>query len=195
MCQPMVDLPGVDEIREANRELLNARARLSEVVWNARQRGATWDEIGEVLGTTKQAAYKRFGKTWRTSGATMSKTKVEDVLTFTESAYTHIAQGQPLRVTEAMTPEAAQELRPEDLTRVWDQVVAELGGFLGCTDTMAQATDGTHFSEDEEVLGTVIGVTTLCFEAGQMMGRVAINHDGKIAGILIIDPSATSYPF
>ncbi len=125
----------------------------------------------------------------------MGKTKIEDVLTLTESTYTHIAQGQPLKVTERMTPEAAQELQPETLTRVWDQVVAELGKFLSCTDTHAQTSDGTVLPEDEEVLGTVIGVTTLRFEAGQMMGRVAINFEGNIAGILIIDPSSTSYPF
>lgn len=36
-------------------------ARLHSYINMARQEGATWTEIGKVLGITKQAAQKRFG--------------------------------------------------------------------------------------------------------------------------------------
>ena len=39
-----------------------ARAGLDTSVRHARQRGCTWAEIGEVLGVTRQAAYRRFGR-------------------------------------------------------------------------------------------------------------------------------------
>lgn len=35
---------------------------LREAVQNARQTGHTWAEIGELLGTTRQAAFQRFGR-------------------------------------------------------------------------------------------------------------------------------------
>lgn len=39
-----------------------ARVGLDASVRHARQRGCTWAEIGEVLGVTRQAAYRRFGR-------------------------------------------------------------------------------------------------------------------------------------
>lgn len=33
-----------------------------EAVGNARRAGATWDQVGEALGVTRQAAQMRFGK-------------------------------------------------------------------------------------------------------------------------------------
>jgi len=35
---------------------------LREAVQNARRAGDTWAEIGELLGTTRQAAFQRFGR-------------------------------------------------------------------------------------------------------------------------------------
>lgn len=35
---------------------------LPMIVSNARQDGATWDEIGDALGISRQAAHKRFGR-------------------------------------------------------------------------------------------------------------------------------------
>ena len=39
-----------------------ARVGLDTSVRHARQRGCTWAEIGEMLGVTRQAAYRRFGR-------------------------------------------------------------------------------------------------------------------------------------
>ena len=39
-----------------------ARVGLDTAVRHARQRGCTWSEIGNVLGVTRQAAYRRFGR-------------------------------------------------------------------------------------------------------------------------------------
>ena len=40
-----------------------AEAELRAAVAAARAAGDTWDAIGVALGTTRQAAYQRFGKT------------------------------------------------------------------------------------------------------------------------------------
>ena len=40
----------------------SSNGQLKEAVKVARDAGATWTEIGEQLGTTRQAAAERFGK-------------------------------------------------------------------------------------------------------------------------------------
>jgi hypothetical protein len=40
----------------------DADAELHAAVTAAREAGVTWAAIGEVLGTTRQAAFKRFGQ-------------------------------------------------------------------------------------------------------------------------------------
>lgn len=39
-----------------------ARVGLDASVRHARERGCTWAEIGQALGVTRQAAYRRFGR-------------------------------------------------------------------------------------------------------------------------------------
>jgi hypothetical protein len=39
-----------------------ARVGLDAAVRHARERGCTWTEIGQALGVTRQAAYRRFGR-------------------------------------------------------------------------------------------------------------------------------------
>lgn len=37
------------------------QAALSEQVWQARREGCSWMQIGDELGTSKQAAHQRYG--------------------------------------------------------------------------------------------------------------------------------------
>lgn len=39
-----------------------AQALLAAAVHRARERGRTWQEIGEALGVSRQAAFQRYGK-------------------------------------------------------------------------------------------------------------------------------------
>ena len=43
--------------------------RLIDEVRHQRRMGATWQEIGDALGTTRQSAHERFGKTSANVGA------------------------------------------------------------------------------------------------------------------------------
>lgn len=51
----------VQDIDNAAREVENAETRLFELVDGARRAGATWQEIGDVFGVSRQAAQQRWG--------------------------------------------------------------------------------------------------------------------------------------
>jgi hypothetical protein len=50
----------LDGIARICRESFKLEKALTEQVLAARERGHTWTEIGTALGTTKQAAWRRF---------------------------------------------------------------------------------------------------------------------------------------
>lgn len=52
----------LEAIRWPMKALKQEEARLHGYVQVARRDGATWAEIGKVLGVTRQAAHNRFGK-------------------------------------------------------------------------------------------------------------------------------------
>jgi hypothetical protein len=52
----------LEEVRKSDRMVREWGHDLGLAVIIARDKGATWEEIGDVLGVTKQAAQMRFGK-------------------------------------------------------------------------------------------------------------------------------------
>lgn len=48
-------------LRDSHAALLDSERELRRTVVEARRAGATWREVGEVLGVSRQAAYDRFG--------------------------------------------------------------------------------------------------------------------------------------
>lgn len=54
--------PFLDRVAIASATLEAARECLDEAVREARAAGASWVEIGQVLGITRQAAFQRFGQ-------------------------------------------------------------------------------------------------------------------------------------
>ena len=60
---PAVAADPLDLLIDANTQLTTATEQLQSAVTRARQHHATWDEIGRVLGTTRQAAQQRFTRT------------------------------------------------------------------------------------------------------------------------------------
>jgi hypothetical protein len=50
----------LDFIRLAAQHIADAERMLRSAVDDARHAGATWQQIGDVLGTTRQAAHERF---------------------------------------------------------------------------------------------------------------------------------------
>ncbi len=170
--------------------------RLQETVDAARASAVSWAEIGRALQISRQAAFKRFGhpRDPRT-GSEMKPRSVHGVVELTERVFRWIDAGDYGAVHAVMTPPTAAALTEQVVLDTWADVVAEVGNLVGFEDTGIELGDGTRLEESQEVLGTVVGDTTLRCEAGEMRGRVAVDDDGMVIGILVVRLDQTALAF
>ncbi|MCK6067034.1 MULTISPECIES: hypothetical protein [Microbacterium] len=187
----------MDEIREAQDAVRVARERLEAAVDAARAAGRTWADIGKELGMTRQAAFKRFGKPVDpVGGEPLVRRGVADVRTLTEHVFTLIATGDHAGLSQAMHPVTARELPAETIAETWRTVLGEVGALQGFQNTRVEVPGGGEvLTDDDAVVGTVVGATTLVCEAGEISGRVAVDDQGLVVGILLVPTDHAPLPF
>ncbi|MEO7587740.1 MAG: hypothetical protein ABIS84_06890 [Arachnia sp.] len=174
-----------------------ARAGLQSAVDLARAHGQSWADIGDVLGISRQAAFKRFGRPHdpRTGDEMNDTTTASSVVALTERVFWMLDAGDYAAIADLMTTGTARVLTREVLLGMWASAVAEAGNLLACRRTRAELGDGTVLHPDESVLGLVIGATELECEAGQWVGRLAIDTEHRVVGLLVVPPGSDSLPF
>jgi len=188
----------VDEIVAAQAELERSKRSLKQAVQEARANGRTWADIGQALGMTRQAAFKRFGHATNPadgepiSGGDMS---IDQVRTLTEQVFQLISSGDYASLEELLHPDVRSELSEGLVMDTWSRVLAEVGALETQVDIHVALPGGDRLEEDEELLGTVVGVTTLNCEAGEVMGRVAVDHELRVVGLLLVSSDHQSLPF
>jgi hypothetical protein len=152
---------------------------LKGTVDRARAAGRTWQEIGDVLGVTRQAAFQRFGnpidpRTGRPMKASIRPGAAEHA---TQLVIDWIAGDYP-----AMSRDFNDEVRDKASSSVmeaaWASIVGMVGAYEGM-DTPVVRQWGDY---------TVVDIP-LRFEAGIMSARVSYDADGKVAGAFILDPA------
>lgn len=188
----------MDPILKAQENIEQARAQLAAAVREARAAGRTWADIGAVLGISRQAAFKRFGEVTNPAdgrvikGAPVSITAIQEL---TERVFELISQAKYAQLDDLLHPDVRDELNAETIGGVWAEVLTEVGAKESCADTHVVLPAGDRIDDDADILGVVVGVTTLRHEAGEMMGRVAVDQDQRIVGLLIVAPDAAPLPF
>lgn len=184
-------------LRAAAVNLELARAGLTDAVDQARSTGQSWADIAEVLGVTRQAAFKRFGRPSdpRTGKAMAPTMTVSGVVTLTERVFTLLDDGQYESVRALMSANTARTLTREVVLDVWANAIAEVGRLMTCRNTQAELPDGTVLNTGESALGLVIGSTVLECEAGEWVGRLALNGEQQIIGLLVVPSTHVSLPF
>ena len=186
----------IADVRAALEELDRARARLQETVDLARASDVSWAEIGRALQITRQAAFKRFGRPRDPrTGNEMKPRSVHGVVEITEHVFRRIDDGDYAAVLRLLTPATAAVLTEQVVLDTWARVVAEVGNLVGFEDTGIELGDSTRLDPSQEVLGTVVGDTTLHCEAGEMRGRVAVDDNGMVVGILVVPRDQTALAF
>lgn len=150
-------------------------------VLQARDAGHTWQEIGGLLGVTRQAAFQRFGKpTDPRTGAPMDKTvTMPDAADRAVKILADVLDG---RMDEARKSFNAQVLKVfTDEAR--GDGLATVAGLVGEFQGFADGEPFVRRIGDH----TVVDVP-LQYEAGDMKGRVAFDVDEKVAGLFILPP-------
>lgn len=186
-------------IRRADELRRRSHDHLHLLVASARSHGVSWQSIGDALGVSRQAAFKRFGGDARISdeGDAMPSQTI-DLMDRTHGVFRHLDSGDYEAVRANMTYTCARALSKRTLRDVWSQVVDDTGRLEACVDTTVQTPDGSTTLgklANRYLSSGAIVQTTLQHEAGEWIGRVAYNGAGKITGILIAPPGSQDLPF
>ncbi|QIM15713.1 hypothetical protein G7067_03645 [Leucobacter insecticola] len=191
------DAPNEDiaMIQHADQLTRRSRELLHELVVAAREHGTSWQSIGDALGISRQAAFKRFST--QHEGELMSSHTI-DLIERTHQVFKDLGAENYEAVRAHMTYTCARALTKRKIRGVWSQVTADSGQLTGCVDSTAQTPDGANalskFANRRLIAGTVVQ-TTLQHEAGEWLGRVAYNNSGKITGLLIAAPGSENLAF
>jgi hypothetical protein len=170
--QPGSPLEAVTAARDLS---ATADAALQESVDRARGAGHSWREIGDVLETTRQAAFQRFGRPVDPrTGQPMVRQILPGAADRAVAIVRLLAQGRWDEVRRDFDATMTDRLSAVELARGWAQVV----GMVGALDRAGEPTAVVAG------IGTVVDVP-LQFEAGDRTGRISFSPDGQITGLFI----------
>jgi hypothetical protein len=146
---------------------------LQQAVDRARAAGHSWREIGDVLGTTRQAAFQRFGHPVDPrTGAPMSTEIAPGVADRAVTIVACLAEGRWEEARRDFNAKMSEALDGKRLADAWARMASLVGGYEGMGEPFA------HRIADH----TVVEIP-LRFEAGEATGRVVFDEDGKVAGL------------
>jgi hypothetical protein len=158
-----------------------AEAALQATVDRARAAGRTWRDIGDVLGTSRQAAFQRFGhpvdpRTGREMSRAVPPGGAERAAAF----LARFTAGRWDEVLEDFSDLMRQRHDADRLASGWAQMIAMFGRYEGMGEV----------SPFQVADNTVVDVP-LTFEAGEAMVWVRFDRSGKVTG-LRLHPSTWS---
>jgi hypothetical protein len=157
----------------AREQAAAATEALQAAVDHARDAGHSWREIGEVLGTTRQAAFQRFGHPIDPrTGTPMSHDVPADAADRAVGLISSLAEGRWDEVVGALDEQMRERI---DARRM-------VGRFERIGEPFA------HRAGDD----TMVDVP-LQFEAGEGVGSIRFDADGRVAG-LTLRPASPAPP-
>lgn len=168
----------LNTVRIAARMRAVADTALQQCVDRAKAAGHTWQEVGDALGTSRQAAYQRFGKPINPrTGADMTTDLLPDAGRRALEVLEAWRAGRDEELIAQFDDTMRAQLPPERLAQTWPQLVALVGDYESCGDPVVRP-----FGEY-----TVVNVP-MEFEGEPMTGRVAFNREGQISGLFVLKP-------
>jgi hypothetical protein len=165
-------------VRAAHEIRDGAEALLVEAVGQARTAGRTWQEIGGVLGVSRQAVFQRYGKpNDPRTGDTMNTSPLPGADELASTVIDDLAHTRWADVRARFDATMHDGLTEEGLAQAWAHIAGMVGAYESHGDTDAQRTG---------LLTTTN--TPLIFEAGDFVARIAFRDDRTIAGLYILNP-------
>jgi len=168
------------DVVTAARELsAAAAAAMQAAVDRARVVGHSWREIGDVLDTTRQAAFQRFGRPVdpRTNKP-MSRETLPGAADRAIEILGCIIEGRWEDARRDFGPAMLEAVDADRIARVWAVTAAEVGSYERMGEPLV-------FRADD---ATVVDLP-LYFEAGDRSSRVVFGGDGQVIGLLIRPPT------
>jgi hypothetical protein len=172
------EIEPLDLVRAAHEIRDGAEALMAAAVQQAREAGRTWQEIGEVLGVSRQAVFQRYGKPIDPrTGEVMNTSPLPEAEELTRTVIDDHAHARWADVSARFDATMRDRLTEEGLAEAWAYIVGLAGAYEGHGDTVAvRAGDFT------------ITNTPLSFEAGDFVARITFRDDRTIAGLFILNP-------
>ncbi len=146
---------------------------MQTAVDRARAAGQSWRDIGEALGTSRQAAFQRFGHPIDPrTGNPMSRDIPPDAADRAVAIFAWHDQGRWQDILGELDDAMRARHDPAILSRGW----ATMAGMFGRLERIG-APSARRVADD-----TIVDVP-LHFEAGDARGIVRFSGDGRIAGM------------
>jgi hypothetical protein len=165
--------PPLDVLAAARDLVAAAGEALQQAVDGARAAGHSWREIGDVLGTTRQAAFQRFGHPVDPrTGAPMNTEIAPGATDRAVTIFTCLAEGRWEEARRDFNAKMSEALDARRLADAWARMASLVGSYEGMSEPFA------HRVADH----TAVEIP-LRFEAGEATGRVVFDEDGKVAGL------------
>jgi hypothetical protein len=172
--RPDVESP-LGDIAAARRLAAVAEAALQEAVDRARAAGHSWREIGDVLDTSRQAAFQRFGRPVDPrTGTPISRAVPPGRTDKALAIFADMAAGRWERARRDFGEVMRSHLSADRLADGWARTVGMIGSFERMGEALAYPVEGR----------TVVDIP-LYFEAGERTGRVSFDDDAKVVGLFI----------
>ncbi|QZQ53602.1 DUF3887 domain-containing protein (plasmid) [Curtobacterium sp. TC1] len=165
-------------LRSATIAQTQATTLVAAVVESARAEGRTWQEIGEVLGVSRQAAFQRFGRPIDPrTGEAMLMEPFAEAGELARTVIDELVRADWDDVVARFDPSVRARLGPDGLAAAWAQVIATVGAF-----------ESRGEPEVTRAADLTVTNTTLAFEAGEFVARISFRDDGMIGGLFILPP-------
>ena len=146
-----------------------------------RDAGHTWQEIGDLLGVTRQAAFQRFGKPIAPrTGQAMDKTvHMADAAQRATAIVSDVLDGRMDQARASFNDQVLAAFTDE----ARGQTLATVAGLVGAFEGYGEGEPFVRRVGDY----TVVDIP-MRYEAGDMKARVAFDADEKVAGLFILLP-------
>lgn len=172
----------LDTVRAARDVQGQAEELMVAAVQQARDSGHTWQQIGDSLHVTRQAAFQRYGKPVDPrTGEAMNTTPLPESDDLALAVIDDLAHARWAEVSARFDTKMSEGLTEEGLAEAWVHIVGLAGAYEGhgATDAV-RAGDFTTTN------------TTLNFEAGEFVARITFRDDQTIAGLYLLSPDNAS---
>jgi Protein of unknown function (DUF3887) len=167
-------------IAAAREEVAAAEASLQLAVDRARAAGHSWREIGDVLETSRQAAFQRFGRPIDPrTGTPMNRAVLPGATDKAIMIFAAMSAGRWAEARSDFSASLEGRLDPDRLAAGWAQTISMIGSFERMGEPLTYPVGDSTVTD-----------IPLYFEAGERTGRVSFDSDGEVVGLFIRPVSA-----